>query len=155
MLCICSCLFTFILSFQFYSHIRSKLTAYFFDPPCIYANVALYIRMSAVPRSVIITKPPLPVFWFPCRTPQSFTESAALSWQNNVQRKPGHLYNFCTVYVISRFHVTCVISGFRSFEVVRPCVLLRRHRVDRHCEYDLSYSVNANVRFLEIWAILV
>jgi len=34
-LCRCSYLFTFLLSSQFYRHIRLKSTAYFFHPPCI------------------------------------------------------------------------------------------------------------------------
>ena len=38
-LCSCSCLVTFLLSSQFYWHIRLKSTAYFFDPPCILDDV--------------------------------------------------------------------------------------------------------------------
>jgi len=34
-LCRCSYLFTFLLSSQFYRHIRLKSTADFLDPPCI------------------------------------------------------------------------------------------------------------------------
>jgi len=37
-LCSCSYLFTFLLSSQFYWHIRLKSTAYFFDPPCTFIN---------------------------------------------------------------------------------------------------------------------
>jgi len=41
-LCSCSFLITFLLSYQFYWHIRLKSTAYFFDPPCIYVSVSLF-----------------------------------------------------------------------------------------------------------------
>ena len=37
-LCSCSYLFTFLLSSQFYWHIRLKSTAYFFDPPRRYGS---------------------------------------------------------------------------------------------------------------------
>ena len=48
-LCSCSCLFTFLLSSQFYWHIRLKSTAYFFWPPCVLLYVyILYVLYSAV-----------------------------------------------------------------------------------------------------------
>ena len=44
--CRCSYLFTFILSSQFYRHIRLKSTAYLSDPPCM--SVCLCVLITAV-----------------------------------------------------------------------------------------------------------
>jgi len=49
----CSYLFTLLLSFQFYWHIRLKSAAYFFDPPCIrkesVSNKCIAVRKVATP----------------------------------------------------------------------------------------------------------
>jgi len=39
--CRWSCLFTLLLSSQFFWHIRLKSTTYFFDPPCISSSLSL------------------------------------------------------------------------------------------------------------------
>ena len=45
-LCSCWYVFMFLLSSQFYWHIRLKATAYFFDPPCRPTKIALPLRST-------------------------------------------------------------------------------------------------------------